>query len=403
MHEPGFGAALAFARDLIRIPGASGAEGDVADRVRAEMEALRFDDVWVDDVGNVIGRIRGEARSPAVMLNSHLDVVDVGEPDSWEHAPYGGEVAGGFLHGRGAMDIKGPLAIQTHAAAAFVDSRLPSDLYVAHTVLEERGGWGMDHLMRSGQVRPDVVIIGEATAGDICIGHRGRAELVVEIQGLAGHASAPERAHNPIALLKDVVPALQRFAATLGHDDVLGAATAAPTAIETLPASRNVIPDRVRVIVDWRILPGLTADAAVARLRSVLDEAIPDAAPLKLDVRFATERQRTWTGLERDRKMFTPGFLLEPGHPVVEAAVASVAASTGRTPAVRPWTFATDGGHSCGEHGVPTIGFAPGEERYAHTNRERLSIADAERAFAAYPPLIRAVRDAAARAGTDTT
>lgn len=395
MHEPGFGAALAFARDLIRIPGAPGAEGEVAQRVKSELETLAFDDVWIDDVGNVIGRIRGAAREPAVMLNSHLDVVDIGEADSWEHDPFGGDIADGYLHGRGAMDIKGPLALQTHAAATFVGARLPSDLYVAHTVLEERGGWGMEHLMEAGEVRPQAVILGEATSGDICIGHRGRAELIVEIEGRAGHASAPERAINPIAMLKRVVPALEHFAASLGMNDTLGRSTLAPTMIETLPRSRNVIPDRVRIVLDWRVLPGMTQGLAVQMVNTALRESIPDPEPFALHVRFATERQHTHTGRQRDRVMFTPGYLVAADHPVVVAAAASVAENTGRQPRVRPWTFATDGGHSCGVHGIPTIGFAPGEERYAHTNRERLSLEDAERAFAAYPPLIRAVRDAA--------
>lgn len=395
MHEPGFGAALAFARDLIRIPGAPGAEGEVAERVRHEMEALRYDDVWIDGAGNVIGRIRGTGDGPAVLINSHLDVVDIGEPDSWEHAPYGGDVAGGFLHGRGAMDIKGPLAIQTHAAATLREDRLPGDVFVAHTVLEERGGWGMEFLMKDGDVQPSAVIIGEATAGDVCIGHRGRAEILVEIQGKAGHASAPERADNPILLLPRLIPALEHFAAALGADPILGASTCVPTEITTLPRSRNVIPDRVRIVLDWRVLPGLTHDAAVAAVRDAIGATLPDPAPYQVEVRFATEAQHTYTGLERDRLMFTPGFLVDPEHAVVRAAVESVAASTGRMPRARPWTFATDGGHTCGVHGVPTIGYAPGEERFAHTNRERLALDDAERAFGAYPSLIRAVAAAA--------
>jgi acetylornithine deacetylase/succinyl-diaminopimelate desuccinylase-like protein len=72
-----------------------------------------------------------------------------------------------------------------------------------------------------------------------------------------------------------------------------------------------------------------------------------------------------------------------------------VGEATGRTPAVRPWTFATDGGYTCGVHGIPTIGYAPGEERYAHTNRERLPLDEASVAFAAYPSLVRAVQAAA--------
>ncbi|MGH7506091.1 MAG: M20/M25/M40 family metallo-hydrolase, partial [Longimicrobiales bacterium] len=172
MRDLSFERALAFARDLIRIPSLPGDEGALAARALQELEALRFDDAWIDDAGNVLGRVRGSGGGATVMLSCHLDAVDVGDASSWRHGPFAADVADGFLHGRGAMDIKGPLALQTYAAAGFLDGRPPGDVIIAHTVLEERGGLGMDTLMRTGQVRPDAVIIGEATSGDIAIGHR---------------------------------------------------------------------------------------------------------------------------------------------------------------------------------------------------------------------------------------
>lgn len=388
-----FEKAVVFAQELIRIPSPPGGEGDVAGRVMHEMHALGFADVRIDAVGNVIGRIPGRGTRPPVMLCSHLDVVDVGDPHTWEFDPFGGEIVDGFLHGRGAMDIKGPLAIQTYAAAAFAGEPLDSDVIVCHTVHEERGGWGMEHYLASGETRPGAVIIGEATNGDICIGHRGRAELIVEVQGLAGHASAPERARNPISLLPRVIPAIEAFAASLLSNPLLGKSTLVPTAIETLPRSRNVIPDRVRIVLDWRVLPDVTAESAVDSLAAAL-RGIELSDGYAIDVRYSHEHQHTYTGQERDRRMFTPGFLLDPDHPVAVAAVDAVAASFGRRPAVRPWTFATDGGHACGVHHIPTIGFAPGEERHAHTNRERLELEAARKCFDAYPSLIKAVSNA---------
>jgi acetylornithine deacetylase/succinyl-diaminopimelate desuccinylase-like protein len=264
-------------------------------------------------------------------------------------------------------------------------------------VLEERGGWGMERLIASGEVEPAAVIIGESTNGDICIGHRGRAELVVEITGVAGHASAPDRASNPVHVLPLVIPAIEAFNESLASDPVLGKASLAATAIETLPASFNVIPDVVRIVIDWRILPDTTADGAVNRLRSFLQGNVELPAPFHLDVRYSTERQRTWTGKQRDRRMYTPGFLMQPEAPIVRAALHTVATRTGSSPAVRPWTFATDGGHTCGVHGIPTIGYAPGEERHAHTKTERLSIQAARVAWEVYPALIAAVQNAAAQ------
>jgi hypothetical protein len=113
MRTVEFENAVAFAQELIRIPSPPGGEEDVAERVRQEMEALGMRDVRADRFGNVIGVVKGTGGGPTVMLNSHLDVVGEGDHSAWEFPPFSGAVEGGFLHGRGAMDIKGPLAIQS--------------------------------------------------------------------------------------------------------------------------------------------------------------------------------------------------------------------------------------------------------------------------------------------------
>lgn len=390
MPDLSFDAAIQFAADLIRIPGLSGQEIYVAQRVLQEFAALGYDEQWSDEVGNVFGLIRGNEAGPTIMLCSHLDAVDVGERESWEHDPFAGHIDELYLHGRGAMDIKGPLALQTYAAAHFIKDRIAGNILVGHTVSEERGGWGIQHFLTHGSIKPDVVIIGESTNGDICIGHRGRAEVVVEVQGVAGHASAPDRARNPIEALPLILPALRQFADRLPANDLLGRSTIAPTMLETLPRSRNVIPDRARIILDWRVLPDTTAASVVADIRSAIVQ-VPLPPDLAVDVRLNHEHQNAYTGASRERQMFTPGFLMQPDHRVVRAAAETIEQHTGRTPQVRPWTFATDGGHACGIHGIPCIGFAPGEERYAHTNRERLLLSSARIAYSAYPALIRDV------------
>jgi acetylornithine deacetylase/succinyl-diaminopimelate desuccinylase-like protein len=121
-------------------------------------------------------------------------------------------------------------------------------------------------------------------------------------------------------------------------------------------------------------------------------------AGLTYDVRLATERQQTYTGLEEDVGLFSPGFLMDAEHPVVQAAAQAAGRRNESSGAasVRPWRFATDGGWSCGVHGIPTIGFAPGEERYAHTNRERLDVEEARWAFRRYPEVITAIQRALA-------
>lgn len=394
-REPSFENALAFAQELIRIPSPPGQEGEVAARLRAEMEVLGLRDVRVDEVGNVVGVAPGRGEAPPLLLNCHLDVVSEGDPDEWEHPPFSGVVVDGCLHGRGAMDIKGPLALQTYVAAALA-GEAPGDVIVAQTVYEERGGWGLDYLLSSGTVNPGAVIIGESTHGDVTLGHRGRAEVEVVIHGLAGHASAPDRARNALDLVPGVLEAVKDLAGSQGSDPVLGPSSVAATDVRAAPESRNVIPDRAVVVLDWRILPSDTDEGLLERLRAALEGRIP-AVPegFGIDVRMATERQVAYTGRETERRLYSPGFLMKDDDPVILTAADAVGRRGADGPAtVRPWTFATDGGWSCGVHGIPTLGFAPGEERFAHTNRERLDVEEARWAFQRHPDLIRAVQKA---------
>lgn len=393
-RDLGFQSALGFAAELIRIPSLPGEEGAVAGRILEELQRLGFDDACTDRAGNVVGRIAGVGDAPAVMLSSHMDVVDVGDAGGWEYPPYGGTVAGGYLHGRGSMDVKGPLAIQVYAAARFVEERPAGDLLMVFSVYEEKGGWGMMHLMETAGLSPGAVILSEATDCDLCTGHRGHAELAVEIHGRAAHASAPERGCNPNLVLPHVLLALGEISESQPYDALLGRATLTPTVVETWPKSGNVIPDRIRVTLDMRVLPGWREDQAVAEIRELLAERLPPVEGIRVEVHPGLVTHRAWTGWEDEHSNFTPGFLMPADHPVVRAAAGALRGATGREPRIRQWKFGTDGGHSCGTHGVPTIGFAPGLEALAHTNQERLELASARLAFDAYPELIRAVQAA---------
>lgn len=393
--EPTFENALTFAQELIRIPGLSGKEGEVARRILREMKDLGYDHTRIDDLGNAIGVVRGTQGGPPVMLNCHTDVVAEGDPEAWEHPPFGAVVSEGHLHGRGSMDIKGPLALQTYAAAALKGHAL-GDVIVAHTVFEERGGWGMEYLLASREVEPAAVIIGEATQGDITTGHRGRGEVEVVLRGLAGHASAPARARNALDLIPPVLKALEDLASRQKDHPVLGRASLVATGIDVLPESRNVVPDEAVVVVDWRVLPGTTDEELIEQVRDSIARHLPEVPPgMAVEVRMAREYQESYTGRGEVRNLYTPGFLMDADDPVILAAARAVGKRGGGGVAeIRPWTFATDGGWSCGVFGIPTLGFAPGEERFAHTNRERLELEEARWAYSKHTELILGVQRA---------
>lgn len=386
-----FESAIAVAHDLIRIPSISGDEGSAAQRVLSEFKLLRFDEVWTDEIGNVYARVKGRGEAPAIMLTSHLDVVDAGDRSEWEYPPFEGQIAGGFLHGRGAVDCKGPLALQTYAAAGFLESRPAGDIYVVHTVLEECGSWGMAKVMEQLSDRISAVVLGESTAGDICVGHRGRIEMMITIAGKSAHASAPHRARSPVEMLPAVLDALKRYAETLPVHDVLPRSTLVPTVIESWPHSRNMVPEEIRIVIDWRTLPlghSSTVDALNEFLQEQLREEMADRG-LRVTAHEVTATQRAYTGWMRTMRVSTLGFVMAKSHPVVEAAVRAVWLATKCEPAVRPWTFGTDGGYPCGMYGIPTIGYGPGDESYSHSNRERLDLRSARTTFDAYPELIR--------------
>jgi succinyl-diaminopimelate desuccinylase len=395
-RDVSFDRAIEFAAELIRIPSLPGEEEAIAMRIVDELRALGFDEARTDRAGNVIGRVAGTGDAPSVMLSAHMDVVDVGDPGMWEHDPHGGVVAGGFLHGRGAMDVKGQLALQVYAAARFVGERPAGDILTICSVHEEKGGWGMMHHMDTCAALPGAVILGEATGLDLCTGHRGHAELAVEIHGVAAHASAPEGGRNPNRVLPHVLAALLEISDEQPCDPVLGRATFTPTVVETWPKSGNVVPDRIRITLDMRVLPGWREDRALEEIRARLAERVPAVDGVWVEVLPGRAAFRAWTGWVSEDSNFTPGYLLPDDHPVVRAAAEAVRTATGRAPVIRQWKFGTDGGHSCGTHGVPTIGFAPGVEALAHTNRERLELASARTAYEAYPALIRAVQAALA-------
>src|SRR5687768_3294766 len=128
-------AALEFLQKLIQTPSLPGQEGTVAAIVLSEMRELGYDETWIDEAGNVVGKIRGRGEAPAVMFNTHLDHVDAGDPAAWPPygQPFSGAVHDGKVWGRGSSDIKGPLVAQLYGVARVLqDAERPAgDVYVS--------------------------------------------------------------------------------------------------------------------------------------------------------------------------------------------------------------------------------------------------------------------------------
>jgi putative selenium metabolism hydrolase len=362
---------VAFAQRLIQTPSLPGEEADAARLVRSEMQSLGYDETWIDEVGNVVGVVRGTGGGRCLMFNTHLDHVDVGDVSGWPFPPYEGKIADGVLWGRGAVDIKGPTAAQVYGVALLKQAGvgLPGDVYVAGAVQEEVGGLGSLELTRS--TRTDRAVIGEASNNELRRGHRGRIELIVRITGRACHASAPERGINPHYSLGSFLSALRDV--DTFEDPFLGAETFAPTLLFTDQTSANVVPGEVRLHIDWRTVPQRGPEDIRSEVARRLDRALLDLASGEVTIKEL--RLRAYTGVERELPAAFPSLAIQESDPMLGAARAALEEAFGHPVPIGRWTFATDGGHLFAA-GIPCIGFGPGDERLAHTNREHVAVAD---------------------------
>ncbi len=379
-----------FARRLIATPSMPGEEGAAAAVVQDEMRRLGYDEVRVDEMGSVVGLLRGRGEGRSVMLNTHLDHVSPGDPALWTDPPFSATVREGAIYGRGAVDIKGPTACQVYAGALLraAGIRPPSDLYVVGAVLEEAGGLGSKHLAR--MVKTACAVVGEPSSNTLRRGHRGRLGLVVEVKGRAGHASAPDRAINPHYSLAAFLSRLG--ALEMRTQEPFGASSVAPTLYSTDNTSSNVIPSSARLFLDWRNVPAESPDDVLALLDALLQGSLVGGATGT--VRLEVDDLSTYTGVTDAFPSVFPSFVLAEDDPLLLTAQRALEATLGRPFPPSIWRFATDGGHLMAG-GIPTVGFGPGDEAQAHVADEHIAIAEMVEAVAANAALVLALGEPA--------
>ncbi len=374
---------IAFAQALVRIQSLSGSEDAVATRILTEMRDLNFDNVWLDANGSVIGVIRGAQPGPTLLLDGHCDTVGIAEGSSWTRDPFGGEVDGGYLYGRGAADMKGALAAMIYAAARVDRATLAGQVAVSATVLEEvMEGVSLRAVVEA--LQPAGVVIGEATQLNLNRGGRGRAEIQLETLGRPAHSSSPELGINAVTAMRHALQVIE--AAPLPTDPFLGPAILALTDIVSDPyPGYSVIPSRCRVTFDRRLLPGERAEDVLAAVR------VPtDLEGAELRASLAQGEHRAYTGAILSGPKFFPAWVFGEAHPFVQRALMGLRAS-GLDPQIRSYRFCTNGACSAGHLGIPTVGFGPAAEGDAHVVDERLSIDELIRAAQGYRGLVEAV------------
>ncbi len=375
-----------FLRDMIAIPSESAEEAGVIERARTELQKVGFDEIKIDGLGNILGRMGDGPR--VIALDAHLDTVGVGDPSTWKRDPYKGELRDGTVYGRGAGDQEAGFAAAVYGARIAKDLGLLEgcQLWVTGTVMEEDcDGLCWQYILREGVLRPDVVVITEPTNMGVYRGHRGRMEIEVRTQGRSAHGSAPERGVNAVYKMAGIIADVERLNERLrdSADPTLGKGSVTIADIRATSPSLCAVADSCTIHLDRRLTRGETLESAVAQIEAL--ESVRRAGATVTVLEYA---RPAYTGLTYPTRKYYPTWYLDDGHPAVAAAVSAAEQALGAKPRVAHWGFSTNGIATCGMFGVPTVGFGPGDEIYAHSPDDQCPVAHlttAARFYAAFP------------------
>lgn len=365
---------VALCQDMVKAQSYSGQEKEAAMTLKKAFEEMGFDDVVIDRYGNCIGHIKGSKPGPKILFDGHIDTVPVTDPSAWEYPPFAAEIHDGKIYGRGTSDMKGAVSAMACAAANFAadcNKEFAGDIYVAGVVHEECFE-GVAARAISEYVKPDYVVIGEASQLNLKIGQRGRAEIVVETFGKPCHSANPEKGINAVYKMAKVIEAIRTLEPT--HHPVLGDGILELTDIKSSPyPGASVVPEYCRATYDRRLLVGETKESVLQPITDLLEKLMQEDPQLKVKASYAVGREMCHTGNEIEGERFFPGWLYDEKDDFVQAVYTQLK-SMGFDPTITQYNFCTNGSHYAGEAGIKTFGLGPSRENLAHTVNEYIEI-----------------------------
>jgi acetylornithine deacetylase/succinyl-diaminopimelate desuccinylase-like protein len=363
---------IGLTRDLVRTPSLSLCETEVAGKVDCAMRDLEYDLVFTDEIGNIVGVIRGGDPNFTVVLNSHMDTVSPDPTEEWSSPPFAGEIVGDRIIGVGASDCKSGVATQIFAAHALARSLLPlrGNIVVAATVAEENGcSVGVRHLFQHTLPRigmtPRFVVLGEPTNLKVGYGHDGWARFDIDLMGVNGRdvRNSAQQVFDILSLYGDIsssspfrcITAVETPQLRIGEECFIG-----------------------QVAFTRRLSPDETAVGVIGWLKDDIISAVELDDGVVADVGLHEELQHPYSGGSVHVKVVTQPWSTDLRHPLVERARGALV-SAGLCWAPELWRLdrlgmGTAGSFITSEIGIPTIGFGPGEEGEAHARDESVSI-----------------------------
>lgn len=363
---------------LVQIKSLSTQEKEVQLELKRQMEEAGFDEVRIDGLGNVIGRIGNGKKILAI--DGHMDTVDMGNMQNWTFNPLGGEIKDGYVHGRGTVDQEGGPASFVTAGRILKELGFDRDMtiYFVGSVMEEDcDGLCWKYIVEEEKIIPHFVISTEPTNLNIYRGHRGRMEIHVHFYGVSSHGSAPERGKNAIYMASRTALEIEKLNERLAYDEFLGRGSVTISEIISGSPSLCAVSDYARIHLDRRLTWGETKESAVKEI----EELVKD---MNAKVEVLEYSETAYTGLTYGMEKYYPTWKMEEDSEIVQTGVRAYEKIYGNKPKVDKWTFSTNGIMTCGTYKIPTIGFGPGNEVLAHAPNEKVPISDLVVATAFY-------------------
>jgi succinyl-diaminopimelate desuccinylase len=302
---------------------------------------------------------------PVVHLNGHYDVVPVGS--DWTRDPFGGELADGWIYGRGAADMKSGLAAQVIAAEAVRRVGFSGTIVQSAVPDEETVGVrnaGMGWLVEQGLIAADALIITEPFGPDgVGIGHKGAIWGEITLHGKQAHGSSPRLGVNAVEAMARYLYAIDRHVRPLldARTTSYGVTPDEPRStlsFDTIRggAATNIVPDRCTVSFNRRLVPGEDLDAAREEL----------LAPLKA-LGLPYDYRETYS---------TQPVLVGEDEPVVQAACRAVR-DLGLEPRILISAGSDDQRFVVNGAGITnSLVYGPGTTGLSHVSDERISVED---------------------------
>ncbi len=363
---------------LIKHKSLSCHEKETAEELKQMMLDAGFDEVFIDGLGNVIGRI-GSGKK-IIAIDGHIDTVDAGNEKNWNFDPFGGAIKNGYVHGRGSADQTGGPASFVTAGKILKEIGIQNDvtIYFVGSVMEEDcDGLPWKYIIEEDKIKPDCVIITEPTNLNIYRGHRGRMEIEVSFQGLSAHGSAPERGKNAIYAASKAALEIEKLNDRLADDSFLGKGTVTISEIVSSSPSLCAVADYCKIHLDRRLTNGENKESAIKQIEEIVQG-------MNAEVKLLNYKAKAYTGLEYGMEKYFPTWQIEENNPVIKTGVETFSKIFGEKPVIDKWTFSSNGVVINGIYGIPIIGFGPGNEVFAHAPNEKVPIEHLVKASAFY-------------------